>query len=49
MDTAINLLRDIARTLESRENRSRIYLLAADICERNGRFDQAAAACGGQL
>jgi tetratricopeptide (TPR) repeat protein len=49
VDEALALLRDVARSLESRENRSRIYLLAAEICERHGRFDEAAEAYGGKL
>lgn len=49
VDSALLTLRDVARTLESTENRKPIYRLAAEICERHGRFDQAAAAYGGQL
>ena len=49
VDAALSLLRDVARSLESRENRSRVYLLAAEICERHGRFDEAAEAYGGKL
>lgn len=49
VDNAITLLRDVARTLESVENRSPLYLLAGEIYERNSRFDEAADAYGGQL
>ncbi len=46
---AINLLREVVQTLESQDNRSRIYLLAGEIYERHGQFDEAAAAYGGEL
>lgn len=46
---AIDLLREVVRTLESVDNRSRLYLLAGEIYERDGRFDDAAAAYGGRL
>lgn len=46
---AIRLLRRTVATLESVENRSKLYLIAGEILERLGRFDEAAAAYGGQL
>lgn len=49
VDAALEFLREVVRTLESVENRSRLYLLAAEICERHGRFDEAADAYGGKL
>jgi len=49
VDSAITVLRDVARTLDSIENRKPLYLLAGEIYERHGRFDEAAAAYGGQL
>ncbi len=49
VDAAIDLLREVARSLESRENRSRIYRLVAEIYEGHGRFDEAAEAYGGKL
>ena len=36
-------------TLQAVENRSRLYLIAGEILERHGRFEEAAAAYGGQL
>jgi tetratricopeptide (TPR) repeat protein len=49
VDSAIGLLRDIAGSLESTDNRSQLYTLAWEIYERHERFDEAAAALGGQL
>jgi len=46
---AINLLRRVARTLESQANRTQLYLLAGEIYERHHRFEEAAAAYGGEL
>jgi tetratricopeptide (TPR) repeat protein len=46
---AIDLLRNVVRTLESVDDRSRLYVLAGEIYERNERFDDAAAAYGGRL
>jgi tetratricopeptide (TPR) repeat protein len=46
---AIDLLRDVVRTLESVDNRSLLYMLAGEIYERAGRFEDAAAAYGGRL
>ncbi len=46
---AISLLRDVVGTLESLANRSRLYMLAGEIYERQGLFDEAAAAYGGEL
>lgn len=49
VDAAIELLRQVARSLESRDNRAQLYVLAAEIYERHGRFDEAAEAYGGKL
>lgn len=46
---AIDVLRDVVMTLESVENRSKLYLVAGEIYERNQRFEEAAAAYGGVL
>ena len=48
-DDAIQLLRRSVATLQAVENRSRLYLIAGEILERHGRFEEAAAAYGGQL
>ncbi len=48
-DAAIALLRRTVATLEAVENRSKLYLVAGEILERHGRFEDAAAAYGGQL
>lgn len=49
VEAAITLLRRTVATLEAVENRSRLYLVAGEILERHGRFEEAAAAYGGQL
>ncbi len=48
-DASIEFLRNLALSLESVENRSRVYLLAAEILERHARFEEAAEAYGGKL
>jgi len=49
VNDAIRLLRRTVATLESVENRSKLYLIAGEILERHERFEEAAAAYGGQL
>jgi tetratricopeptide (TPR) repeat protein len=46
---AVDLLRTVVSTLESVDNRAQLYLLAGEIYERHGQFDEAAAAYGGEL
>ncbi|MFT7670497.1 MAG: tetratricopeptide (TPR) repeat protein [Planctomycetota bacterium] len=46
---AVDVLRKVVESLESVENRTKLYLLAGEILERNKMFDDAAAAYGGQL
>ncbi len=46
---AIDLIREVTLTLDAVENRSKLYLVAGEIYERNQMFNEAAAAYGGQL
>ena len=48
-EDAIDLLRLVLPTLESSENRTKLYLLAGEMYERHGNFEDAAAAYGGEL
>lgn len=48
-EEAIDLLRLVIPTLDSTENRSKLYLLAGEIHERRGNYEDAAAAYGGEL
>lgn len=49
VDSAVKALRTIAATIETRESRTKIYLLAAELFEKHERFDDAVAAYGGTL
>jgi tetratricopeptide (TPR) repeat protein len=46
---ALRLLRTVIPTMESQENRTKLYLMAGEIHERAGDFEAAAAAYGGEL
>jgi len=46
---AIDVLREVVATLEDPRDRAGLYVLAAEIHERDGRFDAAIDAYGGRL
>lgn len=48
-DEAILVLREVAESLRDRKLREPLYLLAGEILERNGRFEEAIDAYGGRL